>query len=811
MRGYNVITVCTALWILFVSPSPGLLAAQEQQGGVPTVAGGDSPPDRPALADLIPLEAALPGRLATLQQKIGGLVIPTDIEKRLASIDVSLQAYSRQFERMRAATGSDYYQLIALKTTLRRERQTLTKVSATLMKMLRQIEIWRTAWLTEKQQWDTWQLSGHHDAFLDNIEQTFTRAHDTIDAALGLVRQQIKPLLAGQRQTRDLQVRLDVLTAKVEGMIAAMSDDALSRVTPPMISSRYMMKFDSRLWYNTRNGLAEIAWPDSQFIVRQGWVMLFQVILSLVVILVIVRYRVLLGQSVDWQFVATRPIATGCFVGGMTAYVFYEWSFITVTIAYTVLVGIAFVRLLGGLLEASWKKQLVAAMVTLLITTRLSEALSLPQPLLRLYVVLVALVGLLCFLRWAAQSAHNGDVCLYPLALRLAACLFGVILLAELSGQAELAEYLLVSSIRSLLIILAFSLLRYLLHKGLAAAMQRAPSNSLALLRSNTEIVVQRMTLLADALIGVVVVAGLLASWGLYDNPMAALRGLLVIGVNVGGKRVSVGHITAAIVVLFGAFLLSGALQRLLVPGMLARRQVETGVQLAIARLLHYALVFIGFILALTTLGFELTHLTILLSAMGVGIGFGLQAMVNNFLCGLILLFERPIRVGDTIELGDQLARIHKIGLRATTVQTLEQADVILPNSDLINRQVTNWTLTNRHARITIPVGVAYGSDVPLVMQTLAACSAENSMLMDTPRPLVLFRQFGDSSLDFELRVWIWNVDNRMQAVSELHQEIERRFREAGIEIAFPQRDLHIRSVDMPEAAGLPLLRQPDS
>lgn len=812
MRCYDVITVWTALWILFFSVPPALLTAQALPGGTaPSKAVGNPPPEHPALADLIPLEAALPGRLATLQQKIGDLVIPRDIEKRLASIDVSLQAYTNQFERLRSATGSDYYRFIALKTTLRRELQSLAKSSTTLMKMLRQLDDWRTTWEAEKQQWGTWQLSGHHDALLDNVEQTFTRAHDTIDAALNLVRQQIKPLLAGQEQIRNLQVRLDVLMAQVEGMIAAVGDDALHHVTPPIISTRYMMQFDSRLWYDTRNGLAEIAWPDSQFIARQGWIMFFQALLSLVVILVVVRYRAVLGQSADWQFVATRPIAAGCFVGGMTTYVFYEWSFITVTIAYTVLVGGAFVRLLGGLLEASWKKQLVATMVILLITTRLSEALNLPQPLLRLYVLLAALVGLLCFLRWAAQSARNGDMWLYPLTLRLAACLFGVILLAELAGQAELAEYLLVSSIRSLLIILAFSLLRYLLHKGLAAAMQRAPSNSLALLRSNTEIVVRRMTLLADTLIGVVVVAGLLASWGVYDNPMAALSGLLVIGVDVGGKRVNVGHIVSAIVVLFSAFLVSGILQRLLVPGVLARRQVETGVQIAIARLLHYALVFIGFVLALTTLGFELTHLTILLSAMGVGIGFGLQAMVNNFLCGLILLFERPIRVGDTIELGDQLARIHKIGLRATTVQTLEQADVILPNSDLINHQVINWTLTNRHARITIPVGVAYGSDVPLVMQTLAACSAESTIVMDAPKPLVLFRQFGDSTLDFELRVWIWNVDNRMQAVSELHQEIDRRFREVGIEIAFPQRDLHIRSVDTSDTAGLPLLQQPGS
>jgi small-conductance mechanosensitive channel len=147
---------------------------------------------------------------------------------------------------------------------------------------------------------------------------------------------------------------------------------------------------------------------------------------------------------------------------------------------------------------------------------------------------------------------------------------------------------------------------------------------------------------------------------------------------------------------------------------------VETGVRVSIARLVHYVFIFAGFVLAR---GFEFTKLTIVLSALGVGIGFGLQAVVNNFVSGLILLFERPVRVGDYIEIGGNWAEIKKIGLRATTVQTFDQADVIIPNADLITNQVTNWTLSNRRVRLIIPVGVAYGSDVALVMETLLACA----------------------------------------------------------------------------------------
>jgi small-conductance mechanosensitive channel len=170
--------------------------------------------------------------------------------------------------------------------------------------------------------------------------------------------------------------------------------------------------------------------------------------------------------------------------------------------------------------------------------------------------------------------------------------------------------------------------------------------------------------------------------------------------------------------------------------------------------------------------------------------------MVNNFMSGLILLFERPVRVGDYIEFDGKWAEIKTIGLRATIVQTLDLADVIIPNADLVSNQVTNWTLSNRRVRLTIPVGVAYGSDVPLVMETLKDCAKEDKRVTNYPPPQVLFLSFGQSSLDFELRVWVLDAEDRLSVRSALHQVIDRRFREAGIEIAFPQQDLHLRSVD---------------
>ncbi|MEE9342236.1 MAG: mechanosensitive ion channel domain-containing protein, partial [Gammaproteobacteria bacterium] len=182
--------------------------------------------------------------------------------------------------------------------------------------------------------------------------------------------------------------------------------------------------------------------------------------------------------------------------------------------------------------------------------------------------------------------------------------------------------------------------------------------------------------------------------------------------------------------------------------------------------------------------------------ALSVGIGFGLQNIVNNFVSGLILLFERPIKTGDWVVVGQTEGYVKRIRIRATQIQTFDRSDVIVPNSELISHQLTNWMYQNQHGRARIPVGVAYGSDTEKVKDLLLAVAADHSRVIKTsiaPEPNVLFLGFGDSALNFELRVFIYNISDRLSVVSELNFAIDKAFREQGIEIPFPQRDVHIR------------------
>jgi small-conductance mechanosensitive channel len=202
---------------------------------------------------------------------------------------------------------------------------------------------------------------------------------------------------------------------------------------------------------------------------------------------------------------------------------------------------------------------------------------------------------------------------------------------------------------------------------------------------------------------------------------------------------------------------------------------------------------------ALSLAGIEFSNLAIVAGALSVGIGFGLQNVVNNFVSGLILLFERPVRTGDWIVVGTTQGTVKRISIRSTTVQTFDRADVIVPNSELISGQVTNWTLDTPWGRVCVPVGVAYGSDTAKVKEILLNIGKTHPLVVQNnpywPDPIVLFLAFGASSLDFELRVIVRNISEKMQVISDLNFAIDQAFRDNGIEIPFPQQDVYLKQV----------------
>ena len=262
--------------------------------------------------------------------------------------------------------------------------------------------------------------------------------------------------------------------------------------------------------------------------------------------------------------------------------------------------------------------------------------------------------------------------------------------------------------------------------------------------------------------------------------------------------KISVASLVFALVILLVAFLVSRWLRSFLQARLAGRTRLDPGVQYTIERLTHYVVVVIGTLAALSVgLSIDVTSLAVLFTALSVGIGFGLQYIAADIASGLILLFERPVRVGDYVTVGVDRqtveGKVRSINLRTTNVLTNDHITVIVPNSKLVSDNLINWSYADRRARLSVPVGVSYNSDVDLVTNLLLEAAEGVEHVLDTPKPSVQFEEFGDSSLDFRLLVWTDRPRRHPQIKSEIRYRIRRLFREAGVEIPFPQRDLNVR------------------
>jgi small-conductance mechanosensitive channel len=241
-------------------------------------------------------------------------------------------------------------------------------------------------------------------------------------------------------------------------------------------------------------------------------------------------------------------------------------------------------------------------------------------------------------------------------------------------------------------------------------------------------------------------------------------------------------------------FVFSRVLNRGLRRKIFPRFQLDLGMQHTFSRITHYVIMLVGTLVAFQFMGIDLSGLTMIFGLLSVGIGFGLQNVASNFVSGLILLFERPIRVGDRVTVGDTEGDVMAINMRATHIRSLDNITIIVPNSEFIASEVINWSHGDPKIRLNIEVGVSYGSDLELVIKALQEAAAEHPEVLKSPEPLVLLREFGDSSWNMSLRAWIGRPEGHHVTRSEINGAIVRKFREYGIEIPFPQRDLHVRS-----------------
>jgi small-conductance mechanosensitive channel len=433
----------------------------------------------------------------------------------------------------------------------------------------------------------------------------------------------------------------------------------------------------------------------------------------------------------------------------------------------------------------------------------MARGLLLPSESLASRILLLAeIAGGILLIRWMrrpAQFAHIGRAGLMlramGQALRLAIPLLGAAFVADVAGNVSLAELIVQGILLSLYLTYFAHAALGVLTAAYGALLHTRFAQHSRIVRYHREMLAVRgerfLQLVTTGLWAVLTAR----AFAVEELAMDTLSGVLTASFTLGELEITLADIALFAVMIWLSVVISRVLRFVLEEDVLARARLPRGVPFAISTMVGYAVLLIGLLVAAAAAGFDIGRFTLIAGALGVGIGIGLQNVVNNFVSGLILLFERPIQLGDAVDVGPVSGTVRRIGLRSSTIRTYQGGEVVIPNSEFISNQFTNWTLSDRQRRIEVPVGVAYGSDPERVMELLLGAAKATPKVNAHPAPEVLFVGFGDSALSFEVRVWTANVDDWPAVRTALSVAINARLHEAGIEIPFPQRDLHVRSL----------------
>ncbi|HEY6599450.1 MAG TPA: mechanosensitive ion channel domain-containing protein [Pseudomonadales bacterium] len=422
--------------------------------------------------------------------------------------------------------------------------------------------------------------------------------------------------------------------------------------------------------------------------------------------------------------------------------------------------------------------------------------------LLQRVVLLVLNVAAIALFAWARSLRISAHLGLGPRTTNLVRQLGLVgIVLSTLSlvlnvlGNVDLAMLLQSTTVRAATVAAGLYAVVTVTDELVALAVHSLKARGVRSVINNERKIVPRAHRLLTIVTSIAWLMMLLASLRLLIPLTDAIADALSATWTIGNVTLSLGRLLGFVAAVFIAVRASRITQVLLHDDVLPRFALPRGVPNTISTVANYAMVLLGVLLGAGILGIGLSNLTLIVGALGVGIGFGLQNVVNNFVSGFILIFERSVQVGDTIQLSEVSGKVTQIGLRASVLRTFNGSEVVVPNGELISNRLVNWTLSDNRRRLEVSIGVAYGSDVERVHALLRDILASAPDVLDDPAPMVVFEAFGDSALNFRLYFWIAEFDTGMRIIDQVNTAIATGFAAAGIEIPFPQRDLHIRTV----------------
>ena len=750
-----------------------------------------------SMAEILPKAEALKDEAGKLTETVASII---DIEKLQSEHQLHQKRLQTNRDSFREVVESGTYgfeNVSSLRSETRALIDAVSRHARYIAEKLVKIEGLKQAWAAKETSWQN-QQNAKETNLSEALRNVFKEALVVTVTARKSLEGLEGPLVTFQQKVVELQRQSQQQLEDIDKLMAEMRKDLFRKSRPAMFTPTFILQFDRTLWEDFWLGIASFEMPDRRFFQSSGWIFFLQLILVGGFIYFLRTWKDRNLEAFKLGFIINRYCSAAMFLGILLPLPLFDSVPKLFKLFYAGILTVTASRVVGGVIDLPWRRRLLYIIVALYLTIQFFTFIALPAPALRLFIAVVGFAGaLLCSWRARVNEAEGRSLT-FIVGVKLGGASLALVFLSQVAGYVAFSNHLLDVTIKTVFLGVIAWMIDMILRGVIDFLFDNGMVRRYELINRHHRLFIRRATMIVDSAVVFVAFAAMISVWGFFDSTLLSVERILAFGVSLQGYRVSLGMLIWAVILVYSSLAVSWLIQNILIEEVYPRRKVEKGVGISINRLIHYAFVIVGFVFGLSAIGIDLQSLTVVVGALGIGIGFGLQNIVNNFASGLILLFERSIKVGDIVQIRGDWGTIKNLGLRATVVETFDRSEMIVPNSDLVSSTVTNWTLSDRQTRLIIKIGVAYGSDVQKVTRILLGIAQENPFVMKFPEPAVYFMSFGSSSLDFELRAWVADIDIRLKTMNQINYEIERLFRENGIEVPFPQQDIHIKSFDEP-------------
>lgn len=772
-------------------------AFTREDGAAPNKEAKTDIPSLPGLAEVVPRATELEQKALKAQEALAAIQDLSAFDKRLADLENQVTQIAKKIQGMGDPANWNIYRLLDAQHLIQGGKEELTILLESVSTRLSELEGLRRNWENEQAFWKKWEES-LKEAQTEIPAESFKKVREAIAAMLQSASNTSTRLLALQQKLTGQLDEVRKLSVPVNAALQRVRGEIFQKNAPSFFSVEFRDQFDSRLWGAFREGLMAGWKMEGEELYPYAGLILLHLV-AIVVLTYLIKHRGWLTERTsEWRFVKEHAWAFSVFVTQALTVLFYHrpspsWLLLTFS-----LVTFSASFLVSDMLPQPRLRRVLFVLAGVQIVTAVLKLISLPAPLFSIYLVLICIGGIMFFLGLARRhmDEHEGRLDLFSTGLRGAALIAAVALLALVAGYSNFSDYLIRSSVATIFFVVVGLLLFHLGNGCLELLLNHPSVSRIGFFTRFGAALESRLRNLLKAVLWLGVFLALFQLWGIHSSLGEAWEKIFQFRFAVGDLNLSLGRVALAVLFFYVVVSISWFVRAFLDGEVFPRQQIDLGARDAIKKMIHYTLLFLGTVVAVSVMGLNLTSFAFLTGALGIGVGFGLQNIVNNFVSGLMLLFERPFKVGDIVVVDNETGTVKKIGLRSTIVETPDRSELILPNSQFISGKVTNWTRSTHIARVRIPLGVAYGSDVELVLRLLKEAAGSDSRILKIPAPNALFLRFGNSALEFELHCWLSDVKDTLLVTSHLCQEIDRRCREAGVEIPFPQQDLNLRSVD---------------